>query len=322
MTAAEILDGVMNGTIVEDDALVAAEAPEQDAGTTDAQADTQPDTQPDAQPDAQDDAEPVAPILSKSGAYTIPYQKLADARAERDALRAQVAQLQQHLDGLSTTQQQNIATAQSEAVSRADAGQSQTEADANLAAATDAVMQGADVALFGDFSEESIAKGVAELTRRSMDQLRAEFRESMAKDQAAKSEQEAALAQQSAHESAILQAHPDAYELAESAEFEAWSAALPAYARAGIAHALTQGTTQEVIEVLDAFQASRTTQGIRTHSPEATKRRMPATLSEIPGAAPTDDIQQTLAMAGNPNALIERMSGMTPEQVDALMNRI
>lgn len=348
MTDAEILQAALDGTLAEDDAQASQmddlEA-RQGAGDTGTQGGdgaagekSADKHQGQAEGEGTETEVEGAPILSKSGAYTIPYEKLEQARdraktleGENETLRAQIAEL-------TATQQANLAKAEHSAQSRADAGQAPTSADENLAAATDAVAHGVDISVFGDFSEEAIARGVAEINRRAIEQaqtqLRAEMDSRLAKVEAVSTQQQEHVAQtaHSGHEAEILGAYADAYEIVESVEFQSWRKSLPAFARAGVERAIEDGSAQEVIEVLDAFRDAvphaATTQH-NTHStkeqpaPEApTKPRVPVSLSEVPGAAPVDETQQTLAMAGNSGALLDRVNSMTPEQREALMDRI
>ena len=340
MTNAEILAAALDGTLPDYDTLehdTPDETAESETPTEGDEGAPAPATHEAAEPQQEDapaDAEVEgAPILSKSGAYTIPYQKLVDARAERDTLREQVATLQQTVAGLTAQQQANLVAASAQAQVRSDGGNAPTQADANLATATQAMAQGIDMTLFGDFSEADIAKGVAELNRRAyasaVESMRAEVQDVIRREIEPIREREARTATQM-HYDAILARHADAYELAESAEFAQWRAAMPAFARAGVEHALTNGSAQEVIEVFDSFRASTQQQKPEQPAPAAqptraapeASARVPNSLSDVPGVAPTDDTQQTLALAGNPGALLERMASMTPEQIDALMNRI
>lgn len=320
MTAAELLEAALDGTLQDDDAPT--EQP--DASTEGVPAAAAPEGQ-DKQDDASTETEVEgAPILSKSGAYTIPYEELAKAREGRKAAQERVAQLEQQVAELSARQQQNLAAAQADAQTRADAGQVQTVADANLAAATQAVADGEDVALFGDFSEEAIAKGVAELNRRAMAQVEQRLMAALDDRLAPIQAREAKSATQS-HYDVIYAAHKDADEIAESAEFAAWKSSLPAFARAGVEHAMTKGSAQEVIEVFDAFRATKPPQpntSTARPAPEAPARRVPNSLSDVPGAAPMDETQQTLAAAGNTSALLDRMAAMSQEQRDALLDNL
>ena len=318
MTAAELLEAALDGTLQDDDAPT--EQP--DASTEGVPAAAAPEGQ-DKQDDASTETEVEgAPILSKSGAYTIPYEKLAEAREARKAAQDRIAQLEQQVAELTAAQRQNLAAVQADAQDRANAGQAQTATDANLAVATKAMTEGVDLSIFGDFSEEDLAKGVAELNRRAMETVRAELHDTIRRELAPLRAQEAKTAT-TAHYDAIYAAHKDADEIVESAEFAAWRDNLPAFAKAGVEHALTKGAAKDVIEVFDAFRATKPQQPSTARpAPEAPVRRVPNSLSEVPGAAPMDETQQTLAAAGNTSALLDRMAAMSQEQRDALLDNL
>lgn len=297
MTAAELLEAALDGTLQDDD----AHNGQPDASTEGVPAAAAPEGQ-----DKQDDAS----------------TELAEAREGRKAALDRVAQLEQQLAELSASQQQNLASAQANAQDRATVGQAQTAADANLAAAEQAMADGVDVSIFGDFSEEALAKGVAELNRRAMAQVEQRLMAALDERFAPLRAQEA-KATTDAHYQTIYGAHPDADEIVESAEFAAWRNALPTFAKAGVEHALTKGTAQEVVEVFSVFRGIKPQQHSTARTaPEAPARRVPTSLSDVPGAAPMDEAQQALvAAASNPAALLDRMGGMTAEQLDALMDR-
>lgn len=318
MTAAELLESALDGTLQDDDAPT--EQP--DVSTNDVPAAASTERQTDQQAGDTETEVEGAPVLSKSGAYTIPYEKLAEARNERNALRDRVAELEQQLAGLNSHQQQNLATAQADAQDRAAAGQAQTAADTNLAAATQAMAEGVDLSIFGDFSEEDLAKGVAELNRRSMAQVEQRLMAALDDRLAPLRAQEAKTAT-TAHYETIYAAHKDADEIVESAEFAAWRDNLPAFAKAGVEHAMTKGSAQEVIEVFNAFRETKPQQpNTARTAPEAPARRVPNSLSDVPGAAPMDKTQQILAAAGNAEALLDSMGSLTPEQRDALLDNL
>lgn len=318
MTAAELLESALDGTLQDDDAPT--EQP--DVSTNDVPAAASTERQTDQQAGDTETEVEGAPVLSKSGAYTIPYEKLAEARNERNALRDRVAELEQQLAGLNSHQQQNLATAQADAQDRAAAGQAQTAADTNLAAATQAMAEGVDLSIFGDFSEEDLANGVAELNRRAMTQVEQRLMAALDDRLAPLRAQEAKTAT-TAHYETIYAAHKDADEIVESAEFAAWRDNLPAFAKAGVEHAMTKGSAQEVIEVFSAFRETKPQQpNTARTAPEAPARRVPNSLSDVPGAAPMDKTQQILAAAGNAEALLDSMDSLTPEQRDALLDNL
>jgi hypothetical protein len=323
MTAAKLLESALDGTLQEDD-IVTEQTPvtEADEAPADsAEGQDQPQTG-----DAETEVEG-APILSKSGAYTIPFEKLAEAREGRKAALERVAALEQQIADLTAQQQNNLAIAQGQAQSRADAGLAPTAADANLAAAEQAIDSGVDLAVFGDFSEEAIAKGVAELNRRAVLQAEQRVEQRLMAEidnRLAPIKAQEAKAASSAHYDAIYGAHPDADEIVESSEFAAWRNALPAFAQAGVDHALTKGSSQDVIEVFNSFRETTKPQQPNTArtAPEAPERRVPNSLSDVPGAAPMDETQQTLAAAGNAAALLERMGAMSSDRIDDLLDNL
>jgi hypothetical protein len=344
LTPAELLEKALNGESLDGDDTVTQGNQDNTNGTADG-AGTAADTAGQGDEGKTQDAaamqaqttgdEPVgAPIASKSGAYTIPYEKLEQARThaktlegENEALRAQVAEL-------TAKQQANLAAAEDGAQSRAEAGQAQTAADQNLAMAKEAIAMGIDPAVFGDFSEEGIAKGIGTVTHQLVSQAEARINERVEKALAEKLAPFATKQAKEAsdgHLSAIYQKHPDADEIVQSAEFGAWLKSLPSFSRAAVQGVLdpkTGGTAAEVVEVFDTFKAQT---GKAAPAPRAqgdgkapeVQRRVPNSLSEAAGEQHQDVTQQVMASAGtDPNALMERMQDMTPEQIERVLNSI
>lgn len=263
-----------------------------------------------------------APIASKSGTYTIPYEKLEQARERAKTVEAENEALKAQLADLTAKQQQNLTQAQEQAQARADAGQAQTKADQDLNAAQAAISQGIDPAVFGDFSEEGIAKGIQTLLTQAVPALREQLKAELEKE-IAPLKAERAKAVTDTHMGAIYAKHADADEVAESAEFKSWMQSLPTFARAGVESAMSQGTAQQVIEVFDSFKArAGTNQPPATTTKPDVQRRVPASLSEINGAPPVDETQRVLQMSTNPGALLDFMNSATPEQIRALMDRV
>ena len=305
MTPQELLAAAEAGTLnMDSDEHTLKEPPQegQAAATTDA---------------APDDAEAAAPIASKSGAYTIPYEKLAQAREQAKAFATENEQLKAQLNAAQAT---NLAQAQSQSQDRADAGLAATSGDANLEAVQQAVADGIDPAIFGDFSEEGIAKGVKALVEKGVQQAIAPL---MQERQAAA--QHTAV---TSHYEAIYAAHPDADELAQSAEFSSWCNNLPNFARAAVDQTLTHGDALGVVDVFNAFKASvkpapagsKVQQAIAAAQGQAS---VPTSLSELTGQASSGNpAEQIAAMAGDPASLMSRMSDMTPAQLEKLMNSV
>ena len=319
--AQQLLDAAFAGTLNLDADANQAKAP----AATDSEAGNPANTTTEQAAGAQatqDDEKP-APIASKSGEYTIPYEKLTSARTERDHYKAEAAQLREQLASLTAAQARNFAEAQQQAQLRADAGQAPTQADSNLAMAQAATAQGVDVALFGDFSEEAIAKGVAQLVEQraaalvdaKLNAALAPLREREAKDAV------------STHQQTIYGAHPDADEVYESSEFKAWVDNQPSYARAAIEHTLANGTAQQVVEVFSTFKGANskgTPANAVSKALAKAQQQPPMSLSELPGASASGngDAERVAALAGDPAALLDFMAGLSPEKQTRLMNSV
>jgi rRNA maturation endonuclease Nob1 len=344
LTPAELLEKALNGQSLDgddvgevkhqtsSDGAAGADGEAVDAANAQAAAAQQQDGTA-VQAQATGDEPAGAPIASKSGAYTIPYEKLEEARTRAKSLEGENETLRAQIAELSTKQQANLERAEEKAKDRADAGQKQTAADQNLDAAKAAIGAGADVSLFGDFSEEALAKGIAALVSQDREamraELKAEMRVELEREFAPVKAKQAAEAS-SSHVGAIEAKHPDVYEIAQSVEFDAWRKSLPSYARDAVDAVLnpeTGGSAAQVIEIFDTFKA-QTGKAAAPGAKDAGKapevqRRVPHSLSEAAGEQHQDLTQQVMASAGtNPAALIERMQDMTPEQVDRLLNTI
>lgn len=293
-------------------------------------------TKADGAPDGSDEPEG-APIASKSGTYTIPHDKLVKARedaktykAEKDALAQANAALQAQVDALTKAQQENLAAAQAEAAARSESGAAATQADKNLAVATAAASQGVDIAVFGDFSEEGIAKGIAYLEAQAEARANARIDARVDEKVAAALKPMADKAAQSdadAHYSAIYAKHADADEIVQSAEFAKWLEGQSGFVRAGISHAMTKGAPADVIEVFDNFKAAFA-KGGGAASDAVTKALANATakplqsLSDLSGAAGMSDAETVIALSNDPQKLLDFMNSLPEEKRVRLMNRV
>ncbi len=292
-----------------------AQAPgDESTGTTAPVDQPKPAEKPDDALDASN-----AAVLARDGKHLIDYQKLVDARDSAKHWKEQAEAAQQELQRL-----------QSEATQRANAGEAPTQIDTQLAQAQAAIDAGADISLFGDFSEEAIAKGIQALVGQHVQAALQKVDEALAPVQA-KQTQDAAQA----HYGAIYAKHPDADSIAESKELDAWISAQPSFVRDGYRSVLDNGTPAQVIELFDSFkQAAGLTQAAAVPQPkpeevlEAAKAKVkavvpsvPATLSDFPGgvagAASPDEV---LAELTGP-ALIEALGNKTPEQIERFLNR-
>ena len=289
-----------------------------DAGNADGDAGTnQPNTEAAA---AAGDAEPDpanAVVLAKDGKHTIPYDKLVQAREGERHWRAQAEAAQRQLESL-----------EADRAARAEAGEAPTKADNQVAAAQAAIDQGVDPGIFGDFSEEALAKGIATLVASQVEARVSKALEPLQAKQAGDAIK--------SHYEAIYQAHPDADSIAESRELADWVASQPSFVRSSYEQVFTNGSTTDVIELFDRFKQATgaTQQPAAATDPEAVKAAAkaaianapaatPASLTDFPGGRPAG-LTKAEALAGMTDGreMLDSMDNMTPEQIEDLLNRL
>lgn len=249
-------------------------------------------------------------LMAKDGKHTIPYEKLTDAREGERQWREKAEAAQRELDEL-----------KSQAQERADAGESPTSADENAELAQQAIDEGIDPGIFGDFSEEDIAKGVSKLVEQQV--------EARLKQQA---EQQQAVSETDQHYNAIYAAHPDADSIGESKELDDWIKSQPSHVQLGAQSVLQQGSAQQVIELFNSFKEStgKTQQPNKSLDVKAAAQSAinkaeapaPASLSDIPGGRPSAASMEE-QMAGLEGAeLLDRMQDLDPEKIESLLNKL
>lgn len=255
-----------------------------------------------------------AVILARDGKHTIPYERLEKAR-----------QAEQHWRAQAEAAQRQLAELQAQAQARVDAGQAPTKTDNMVATAEAAIENGVDPGLFGDFSEESLAAGIAKLVQMQVD---AQVKKAIAPLQE-KQQQDAARE----HYDAIYKAHPNADSIAQSAEFKAWVDGHPSVIRDAywkLFDPETGGTAQQIVEVFDAFVKSSEKEAPKAAAPDkgaakaaaaSARSEPPASLSDIPGGR-ADGLspQDRMAEMGSTD-LYMAMENMTPAQIEAFLNR-
>ena len=266
-----------------------------------------------AKPDAGDPANAV--VLARDGKHTIPYETLVKHREG-----------EQHWKAQAEAAQQQLAELQAQAQARADAGTAPTKTDNMVATAEAAIEAGADVGIFGDFSEEALAKGIATLVEQQVQARVNAALEPLATKQA----KDAAAA----HYDAIYSKHPDADSIAQSTEFAAWVNAQPSAVRNaywGLFDAKTGGTAEEIVEVFDAFKAVSTPnpntpaaadpKAAASAAVAAARATPPASLSSIPGARVegASELDRAADMSG-PD-MLEATKNMSPAQIEAWLDR-
>jgi len=249
------------------------------------------------------EAKPV--ILAKDGVHTIEYEKLVEARdAERHW--KQVA-----LD----------AQAQLEAQKATPVAQVPAPAETPAA----------DEDVFGDFSEEAIAKGVEKMVSARTAAIEAKFEAKLNAVLAPLQEKQAQSAED-AHFSTIQAAHPDVESIAQSAELTAWIDKQPSFVREGYKAVIAQGTAEQVIEALNTFKAATGKQAPTPArvSVEAAaqaaiakaKSAPPMSLSEIPAGSNVAVDEANAMMEMTDAGMMNKFEGKTPEQINALLNRV
>lgn len=263
-----------------------------------------------------------AVVLAKDGVHTIPYEKLTEARGDAKQWKEQAEAALAELEAF-----------KAQAQKRADAGEAPTKTDAQAQTAEAAIIEaGIDPEIFGDFSEEALAKGVATLVDMRANAISKAVEKRLAEVLAPILEQQKTTAATS-HYSTIYERHPDADSIAESKELADWIAAQPTFARAGYQAVLSQGSTAEIIEFFDTFKQAtgKTPQHATDGKPDVAaaakaalakaKTQVPTSLSEIPAGskAPHDEAQALMEMSDG-NTLASFMS-KTPEQIRALLER-
>lgn len=251
------------------------------------------------------EAQPV--ILAKDGIHTIPFEKLAEARESEKLARAQLAELQEQLAALKSApapEQASTPQASPESLDVAD--------------------------LFGDFSEESIAKGVDKLVAAKTAAIEARLAQLAAVLEPIQSKQVESVTD--AHFNAINSRHPDVESVVLSQEFANWVSKQPSVARPAIQAAIEQGSATEVIEVLDAYKLASGKTAIAPAKVDATAAAQaaiakaqsapPMSLSEIPSGsnAAVDEVSAMREMSST--GLMNKFEGKSPEQIMALMNLI
>lgn len=262
-------------------------------------------------------------ILARDGKHTIPFDTLAKTRQQRDeaaaaaaAAEAKAAEAVAALEAL-----------RAEAAQRAELGKAPTKMDNLTAQAQQAIEDGADAELFGDFSEAALKAGILKLVDQRVSAIVDTKLEPIKK----KEEQAAA----NEHEAFIFGKYPDAVGIVESTQFAAWVNTLPAVARPAIWATFdpkTGGTAQEIVGILDDYtkatggakappSPSEAAKAAAAQAVSKAEQEPPVSITSIPGArvAGTTLSDQMTTMDGA--ELYVAMENMTPAQIDAFLNK-
>lgn len=304
--ATALLDRAMNGETIEFDEPQAAE-PTVESSEPPVTTDSKDSQVADEQLNADN-----AVIMAKDGKHTIPFEKLQQAReSERLALQ-QAQQANAELEKLRAQLAQGNTAAQ------------QAKIDNQIDIAQQAIDNGVDPAIFGDFDEEGLAGGIQTLVQQQVAQ-QVEARLKQALEPITQKQQ---IDETQQHYAAILQAHPDIESVAESQEFASWRASQPSYAQQAINGVLSQGTTDQVIELFNQFKGNaQTAAPTPADIKQAAKAKLdnaqsaiPASLSDIAGGQAHTSPDEQLANLDGVD-MLAAMEKMSPEQIERILNK-
>ena len=257
-------------------------------------------------------------ILAKDGKHTIPYDKLVEARNGEKEWKQKFDEAQQQLAQL-----------QADAQERKDNGQAPTTQDNQANIAQQAIDQGVDPAIFGDFSEKDLAAGIQKLVNSQVSTLvQQQLQTALAPIQ-----QQQQVSVEQVHFNEIFTAHPDAESIVESKEFNDWKNAQPSFLKDAYETVLDKGSAAQVVELLGLYK-SNTQSGQQAAQPandavKAVAQKAvsqaqtppPNSLSDLPAGSPAGVSRDERLAAMSPAQLAEEMQGWTPDQVEQFLNR-
>ena len=257
-------------------------------------------------------------ILAKDGKHTIPYDKLVEARNGEKEWKQKFDEAQQQLAQLQADAQQRI-----------DNGQAPTTQDSHAAIAQQAIDQGIDPAIFGDFSEEDLAAGIQKV----VDMRVATMVDQRLKDVLAPLQQQQAVSAEQAHFTEIFAVHPDAESIVESKEFSDWKNAQPSFLKDAYVTVLDKGSSTQVVELLGLYKsntqsghqavqtANDAVKAVAQKAVSQAQTPPPNSLSDLPAGSPAGVSRDERLAAMSPAQLADEMQGWTPEQVEQFLNR-
>lgn len=254
-------------------------------------------------------------VLAKDGKHTIPYERLQETREQVQQYKQQVEQLTAQLAAQQTPGNTQVAQ-QNAAVAEAVIEASGNNADV--------------MAMFGDFSEEAIAKGVEALvSQRVSAQV-----QSMMDAALAPFKQQQQLSAEQQHFAYIGSAHPDYESIPESQEFQAWKDAQPSFIRSAYDDVLNKGSAEQVVELLSLYKSQNNvspkvdtpapTQAMVEKAKQAVQNapsKVPHSVTDLPAGSPAAlSADERLSALSGPELLAE-MENWSPDQVEAYMSR-
>ena len=254
-----------------------------------------------------------AVIQAKDGKHTIPFEKLEEARSNAQHWKQQAALAEQALAELRQSAPAN------------------TQAEQNLEAAQAAIAASGNnidvIAMFGDFSEEAIAKGVESLIEQRVPGLiQSAVEQALAPYQA----QQAQSAEQ-VHFEEIHAAHSDIESIVDSQQFNNWITGQPDFIQSAYNGVLENGTSKQVIDLLNLYKTSNNliqpsvpVTDLKETAKQAVNKaqtQVPHSVSDLPAGSPAGVTRDERLAALSPAQLAEEMQGWTPEQIEKFVDR-
>lgn len=171
-----------------------------------------------------------------------------------------------------------------------------------------------DKSLFGDLSDEDLKKGVDKLVAERLKDYDATLKQQRAAEE---------------HYRQIYSAHPDADSIVESKELKEWLEEQAPIIRKAFNEALSNGTTQDVIEAFDMFKSSTVKKDVapedeankqrEQRQPTVARKSIPNTLSDIPAGRDHSASENPLdSLSGN--ALADKLAGMSESEIEKFLN--
>ncbi|AUX87044.1 hypothetical protein C3F34_14045 [Acinetobacter sp. ACNIH2] len=323
--AAQLLEQALNGDTAnaeEGSQPATTQVTEENTPKVEGQDDTQQPNDAQAQQQQQVDESQLnaenAVILAKDGKHTIPYGKLVEARNSSQEWKQKFDEAQQQLAQL-----------QADAQERKDNGQAATVQDNQVDIAQQAIEQGVDPAIFGDFDEKGLADGIQKL----VDMRVSAMVQQQLQTALAPLQQQQQVSAEQAHFNEIFTAHPDAESIVESKEFNDWKEAQPSFLKNAYETVLNQGSATQVVELLGLYKSNtQSSQQAAQPAEDAVKAVAqkavsqaqtppPNSLSDLPAGSPAGVSRDERLAAMSPMQLSEEMQNWTPDQIEQFLNR-
>lgn len=229
-------------------------------------------------------------ILARDGKHTIPFEKLREARENAKTWKSKYQDLQAEMDRLKANE---VVSENSDKPDVSD------EIDAD------------DFAFDKGSIKGLVEKAVNDIVSQRLSNIEQQYERDLVRK----------------HVEAIYTAHPDADSIQESREFAGWIDSLPSYVKSSVKQIIQQGTSEQVIDMLNDFKKSQGKTDIAYQAKDKvakaqTKASVPDTLSDFPASKANtksgfDALRQ---MSGA--ELLNALNGKSDEEIDAFLDRI